>query len=123
MGTKGEEMRGFLLGGPCSPHALAIQRDRIIRFGHQSGLYPDGQNVLQGRRVELRQQPAVQGTAWSEKEARTKDLTEKVLVLSTPLTHSFAAIALTQKSGDQTGQQKGEIVAEAMASTRVRNGL
>src|SRR5579859_6760608 len=120
MGTKGEEMRRFLLSRSRSTHTVAVESDGFIGGGDQGGCRPGAQNLFQGRRIQLRKQPAVLCIAGSQEGARTKHLAQEVLVLGTPLTYGFAALTLTEQSSNQTGQQKGQIVAEAMASTRIR---
>lgn len=73
VGTKGEQMRGFLLVGGRTAYAFAVSRDRIISLGVQGDAEPIRQGPFQMLGTQTREQNSIERIAGTEKAPGTKE--------------------------------------------------
>lgn len=74
MGEAGKQMRRVSLSRPGSSHGFAINGERIGGRGLARGPDPYREDLFKALDINLRQQPAIEGTAGRQKQAGAKDL-------------------------------------------------
>ncbi len=116
-------MRRVSFSRPGSSHRFAKDFERIGGRGLTRGPDPCREELFKALDINLRQQPAIEGTAWRQKQAGAKDLAQQTLVLKAPLAHRLGAVTVTEQRGDQAGQQKWEIIAQPVLATGIRDGF
>jgi hypothetical protein len=121
MGTERQEMRRCLSFDSGSPHGFAIQGDWFIVLDPTTRLKPGAEGHFQVRHREARQETAIQGTRGGVEVALPKDPLQEDFLVSTPLTDSFQRIAGAEQGSDQTDQQVGQLVAQAMPRAGIRD--
>lgn len=113
VGETGEQVRRISVRGARTADGFPINRNGIGSRGLAGGLDPCGEDLFQALDVELRQQPAIEGPAGGQKQARAEQLTQKRLVFTTPLAHRLAAIPVTEQGSDQAGHQERQVIHSA----------
>jgi hypothetical protein len=101
MGEAGKQMRRVSFSCPGSSQRFAIDSERIGGRGLASGPDPCREDLFKALDINLRQQPAREGTAGRQKQAGAKDLVLPLdIVLLSILVSRFPLIVHQQANGE-----------------------
>src|SRR5260221_5213226 len=106
MGEAGEQMRRVSFSRPGSSHRFAKDFERIGGRGLTRGPDPCREELFKALDINLRQQPAIEGTAWRQKQAGAQDLAQQNLVLKAPPAQRLGAVTGTEQPGDPASPPK-----------------